>query len=92
MKIDYTTALQEASSKLWAEMNQGQDVAPLEDQSAMVKFSMQSRVLAVMTSIKPVVEQSIKNKLINIINESHELGWSADETLMALTVELSEDE
>lgn len=98
METDYTTLTDQVASKVWETMNAaaGSEVAPLEEQDDMVKFNLKSQVLPFVTVITPVIkahiEQAVKDKLIGIINESHESGFDDTFTLLALTAELSESE
>jgi hypothetical protein len=98
METDYTALTEEVASKVWETMNMAAgviDAAPFAEQDDMVKFNLRSQVLPFVTVIVPVVkvhtEHALKDKLIGIINESHEAGHDAEFTLLAITAELSED-
>jgi DNA-directed RNA polymerase subunit H (RpoH/RPB5) len=90
MELDLTTITHEASVKVWEEVSGG-NAAPFEEQDTMLQLSIKAKVLPVITTVIPVVEQAVKEKLGKIIDDGYELGWGPDEILMALTVELSED-
>jgi len=96
--MDLTALTDEVANKVWETMNAnaGIEVAPLEEQDDMVKFSLKSQVLPFITVIKPVVEkkaeQTIKDRLIRTINEAHEAGHDDSFTIMAIMAELSDDE
>jgi len=99
METDYTTLTEAVAAKVWETMNMAAgniDVAPFDEQDDMVKFNLRSQVLPFVTVIVPVVkshfEQAVKDKLIGIINESHDEGHDPEFTLLALTAELSESE
>lgn len=99
IEIDYTALTEAVAARVWEEMNRAAgniDVAPLEEQDDMVKYNLRSQVLPFVTVIVPVVkvhtENAVKDKMISIINESHEEGHDADFTLLALTAELSDSE
>lgn len=98
METDYTSLTDAVASKVWASMNEaaGNDVAPFEEQDDMVKFHLRAQVLPFVTVIVPVikadVEQGIKDKLIEVINESHDAGHDTDFTLMAVTAFLSDED
>lgn len=93
--IDMTTLTEEASAKVWDELNGG-GVAPFAEQNDMIKLSVRSKVLPVVLTVLPVVqsviETSIKEKMIATINEAHDSGHDPEFTLMALLAELSEAE
>lgn len=99
IEIDYTSLTEAVAAKVWEQMNMAAgnvDVAPFEEQDDMVKFNLRSQVLPFVTVIVPVVkvhtENAVKDKLISIINESHDAGHDDTFTLLALTAELSEDD
>lgn len=94
MNIDMTTVTEEAAAKVWDELNGG-GAAPFHEQDSMIQYSVKAKVLPVVLTVVPVIEQavelSIKEKLIATINESHEAGHDAEFTLMALMAQLSDD-
>lgn len=98
METDYTSLTDQVASKVWETMNAaaGMEVAPLEEQDDMVKFNLKSQVLPFVTVITPVIkahiEQAIKDRIANVINESHEAGHDPEFTLLAVTAELSDDD
>lgn len=93
--IDMTTLTDEAASKVWDEINAG-EASPFHEQSDMIQYSVRAKVLPVLLTVIPVVQESIetsiKEKMIATINEAHEAGHDAEFTLMALMAELSEAE
>lgn len=95
MEIDMTSLTEEASSKVWTEIYGGAAL-PFEEQDEMIKLSMRSKVLPVVLTVIPAVENAVstalKEKLIAVINESYEAGHEAEFTLTALMAELSEDD
>lgn len=98
METDYTSLTEKVAAKVWETMNTnaGMEAAPLEEQDDMVKFNLKAQVLPFVTVITPVIkahiEAAIKNKIANVINESHEAGHDPEFTLLAVTAELSEDD
>lgn len=99
METDYTSLTEAIAAKVWEQMNMAAgnlDVAPFSEQDDMVRYNLKSQVLPFVTVIVPVVktetEKAYKEKLIGIINESHENGFDDTFTLLALTSELSESE
>ncbi len=97
--IDYEALSEAVAAKVWENMNVAAgnlSVEPLSEQSLMVQLNLKSQVLPFITVTVPVVkshtEQAYKDKLIGIINESHEAGFDDTFTLLALTAELSESE
>jgi hypothetical protein len=94
MNIDMTTITDEAAAKVWDDLNGGA-AAPFHEQDAMLQFSVKAKVLPVVTTVVPVVQQaverSIKEKMIATINEAHEAGHDPEFTLMALMAQLSDD-
>lgn len=91
MELDMETLTNDASAKVWYDLNGGA-AAPLDEQDAMLQYSVKSKVLPVINAVIPTVERAVKDKLTKIIDNGYELNWGPDEILMALTVELSEDE
>jgi hypothetical protein len=91
MELDMTTLVDNAAAKVWNDINGGA-AAPLDEQDDMLQYSVKSKVLPVLTTVIPTVERAVKDKLSKIIDNGYELNWGPDEILMALTVELSEDE
>lgn len=95
VEIDMTTITDEAAARVWDELNGG-GAAPFAEQDDMIKYSVRSKVLPVVLTVLPVVQEavetSIKEKMIAAINEAHEAGHDAEFTLMALMAQLSDDE
>lgn len=91
MELDMETLTATAAAKVWNDLNAGA-AAPLEEQDAMIQYSVGAKVLPVIITVIPSVERAVKDKLAKIIDNGYELNWGPDEILMALTVELSDDE
>jgi hypothetical protein len=96
--IDYETLSKAVAAKVWENMNVAAGnltAAPFEEQNDMVRMNLISQVMPLVTVTVPVVkahaEQALKDKLIAVINESHDEGHDAEFTLLAITAELSED-
>jgi len=97
--INYEELSKAVAAKVWETMNVAAgnlSAAPFEEQNDMVRMNLISQVLPLVTATVPVVkahaEQALKDKLISVINESHEEGHDAEFTLLAITAELSESE
>jgi hypothetical protein len=94
MNIDMTTITDEAATRVWDELNGGA-AAPFAEQDDMIKYSVRAKVLPVVLTVIPVVQEavetSIKEKMIATINEAHEAGHDPEFTLMALMAQLSDD-
>jgi hypothetical protein len=94
MELDMTTLTEEASAKVWDELNGGA-AEPFAEQSDMIKYSLRSKVLPVILTVLPVVqqaiEQSVKDRIIATINEAHEAGHDPEFTMMAILADLSDD-
>jgi hypothetical protein len=91
MELDMTTLTATAAAKVWEDLNGGA-AAPLDEQDAMLQYSVEAKVLPVIITVIPSVERAVKDKLASIIDQGYSMNWGPDEILMALTVELSEDE
>lgn len=97
--IDYEALSEAVAAKVWENMNVAAgnlSVEPLSEQSDMVQMNLKAQVIPFIQITAPVVkshtEQAYKEKLIGIINESHEAGHDEAFTLLAITAELSESE
>lgn len=91
MEIDLETLMDTAAAKVWYDLNGGA-AAPLEEQDPMLRYSVKAKILPVLNTVIPTVERAVKDKLASIIDQGYTMNWGPDEILMALTVELSEDE
>lgn len=97
--IDYEALAEAVAAKVWENMNIAAGnltVEPLSEQSDMVQMNLKAQVIPFIHTTAPIVkahtERAYKEKLIGIINESHENGFDDTFTLLALTSELSESE
>lgn len=97
MNIDLTTITDEASSKVWDELNGGA-AAPFHEQDELLQHSVKSKVLPVILTVLPVVQEALKaeitalkDRMIETINEAHDAGHDPEFTIMALMAQLSDD-
>jgi hypothetical protein len=97
MNIDMTTLTEDASAKVWDELNGG-GAAPFHEQDALLQHSVKSKVLPVILTVLPVVQEAhkaeitaLKDQMIAIINEAHDAGHDPEFTIMALMAQLSDD-
>lgn len=97
MDIDLTSINEEAAARVWDELNGG-GAAPFAEQDAMIKYSVMAKVLPVVLTVLPVVQEAhkaemsaLKDAMIATINEAHDEGHDPEFTIMALMAQLSDD-
>ena len=96
MNIDMTILTDEAATRVWNELNVG-GAAPFAEQDDMIQYSVKAKVLPVILTVLPVVQEAhkaeitaLKDRMIATINEAHDAGHDPEFTLMALMAELSD--
>lgn len=88
MEIDLSTVTTNVAETIWNK-NNAEVMGEFASQDLMVQHVAKEKLLPIISATVPLVEKSVAQRMIDIINTGHDLKHSPDEILMSLTFELS---